>query len=116
MATPTDYDIPGFVYAALVSAGGLMGYLKKGSVASLAAGGGSGVVAAWGAYRVSQNPKDVRVSLAVAVLLTLLMGKKFVASGKFMPAGLGELAVLSELTPVTALSIIMVVRYGMRLQ
>ncbi|BEI93932.1 uncharacterized protein CcaverHIS019_0603910 [Cutaneotrichosporon cavernicola] len=105
MAGSPEYDIPGFVYASLVTAGGLMGFIKRGSVASLVAGGGSGLIAGWGAYRVSHNPKDVRVSLAVAVILTLLMGKRFIASGKFMPAGL-----------VTALSIIMVVRYGMRLQ
>ncbi|CAK9784466.1 TMEM14-domain-containing protein [Cutaneotrichosporon oleaginosum] len=105
MARTPEYDIPGFIYASLISAGGLMGFIKKGSVASLIAGGGSGVLAGWGAYRASYNPKDVRVSLAVAAVLTLLMGKRFLASGKFMPAGL-----------VAALSILMVVRYAMRLQ
>lgn len=45
-----EYDIPGFIYASLVAAGGIMGFVKKGSVASLIAGGGSGVLAGWGAY------------------------------------------------------------------
>lgn len=56
------YDIPGrfkyqspvltsgFIYAALVTAGGVMGYVKKGSVPSLVAGAGSGILAGWGAY------------------------------------------------------------------
>ncbi|BEI86157.1 hypothetical protein CcaverHIS002_0604440 [Cutaneotrichosporon cavernicola] len=89
MAGSPEYDIPGFVYASLVTAGGLMGFIKRGSVASLVAGGGSGLIAGWGAYRVSHNPKG-----PVAVILTLLMGKRFIASGKFMPAGLGEFILL----------------------
>lgn len=40
----------GFIYSALVIAGGVMGFVKKGSVASLIAGGGTGVLAGWGAY------------------------------------------------------------------
>jgi len=49
-------DIPGFVYSAIVLAGGVMGYVKKGSVPSLVAGGGSGLLLAYGAYvRLSKS-------------------------------------------------------------
>ncbi len=58
----------------------------------------------------------LQLTAAVAAVLTLLMGKRFLASGKFMPAGLGQLLSPDELTSVAALSIIMVIRYGMRLQ
>jgi uncharacterized membrane protein (UPF0136 family) len=55
------YDVPGFVVAALVFAGGAMGYIKKGSVASLAAGGGSGLLLGYGAW-VRIDGGDVNVA------------------------------------------------------
>ncbi|TMS09654.1 Transmembrane protein 14C [Larimichthys crocea] len=57
-------DWVGFSYAALVSAGGIMGYLKAGSSTSLVAGLLFGLLAAVGAYLASQNPKNVWLSLA----------------------------------------------------
>ncbi|TKS79554.1 Transmembrane protein 14C [Collichthys lucidus] len=56
-------DWVGFSYAALVSAGGIMGYLKAGSSTSLVAGLLFGLLAAVGAYLASQNPKNVWLSL-----------------------------------------------------
>lgn len=44
------YARVGFLYAGLVISGGAMGYIKKGSVPSLAAGGISGLLAGYGAY------------------------------------------------------------------
>lgn len=41
---------PGFLYSAVVFAGGVMGFVKKGSIASLVAGGGTGALLGWGAY------------------------------------------------------------------
>ena len=46
----TDY--PGFGFAALVAAGGAMGFIKKRSVPSLAAGLTFGLLAAAGAWQV----------------------------------------------------------------
>lgn len=42
--------LKGFLYAAVVLSGGAMGFIKKGSVASLAAGGISGVLLGYGAW------------------------------------------------------------------
>lgn len=42
--------VKGFLYAAVVLSGGAMGFIKKGSVASLAAGGISGVLLGYGAW------------------------------------------------------------------
>ncbi|XP_036377445.1 transmembrane protein 14C [Megalops cyprinoides] len=81
-------DWAGYGYAALVASGGIMGYVKAGSVPSLAAGLLFGGVAGIGAYRVSQNPKDVWVSLAASGTLAGIMGMRFFKSRKFMPAGL----------------------------
>ncbi|XP_029310160.1 transmembrane protein 14C-like [Cottoperca gobio] len=81
-------DWIGFSYAALVSAGGLIGYVKAGSVASLAAGLLFGLLAALGAYLASQNPKNVWLSLGTSGILTVVMGLRFLNSWRFMPAGL----------------------------
>ncbi|XP_035270103.1 transmembrane protein 14C isoform X1 [Anguilla anguilla] len=81
-------DWVGYGYAALIASGGIMGYVKKGSVPSLAAGALFGGVAGLGAYRTSQDPKDIWVSLAASGTLAGIMGMRFFKSRKFMPAGL----------------------------
>lgn len=87
-----DTDWIGFGYSALVSAGGVIGYVKAGSVTSLAAGLLFGLLAAIGAYLASQNPKNVWLSLGTSGTLTVVMGLRFLNSLKFMPAGLMTLA------------------------
>ncbi|CEG82636.1 hypothetical protein RMATCC62417_16682 [Rhizopus microsporus] len=94
-------DIIGYAYGATVFAGGLVGYLKAGSTASLLAGAVFGALAALGAYQVSQDPKNVTLALIVSLLLFIVMGSRFYKGRKFMPAGL-----------VTLLSILMVIRYA----
>ncbi|WVR04550.1 hypothetical protein IAU60_001557 [Kwoniella sp. DSM 27419] len=99
---PTPFASPdylGYAYAALLALGGLMGF-RKGSIMSLVAGGGSGLVAAYGANRVSKNPYDVQTSFYTAGLLFALMLWRFVKSGKVMPAGL-----------VAVISLSMAIRY-----
>ncbi|CAL8321135.1 unnamed protein product [Boreogadus saida] len=81
-------DWVGYGYAALVASGGVMGYVKAGSVPSLAAGLVFGGLAGLGAYQVSKDPTDIWISLATSGALTGVMGKRFYGSRKFMPAGL----------------------------
>ncbi|XP_076004455.1 transmembrane protein 14C-like [Genypterus blacodes] len=81
-------DWIGFTYAVLVSAGGITGYVKAGSVPSLVAGLVFGLLAAAGAYLTSHNPKNVWLSLGTSGTLAVLMGIRFLNSWKFMPAGL----------------------------
>ncbi|XP_039609960.1 transmembrane protein 14C [Polypterus senegalus] len=78
----------GFGYAALVASGGIMGYVKAGSVPSLAAGLFFGSLAGFGAYQMSSDPKNVWVSLAASGTLAGVMGMRFYNSGKIMPAGI----------------------------
>uniref|UniRef100_H3DBK1 Transmembrane protein 14C n=1 Tax=Tetraodon nigroviridis TaxID=99883 RepID=H3DBK1_TETNG len=80
-------DWVGFSYALLVSSGGVLGYVKAGSVTSLAAGLLFGLLAALGAYMASQNPPKMWLSLGTSGTLTVVMGLRFLNSGKFMPAG-----------------------------
>ncbi|CAG8574902.1 5576_t:CDS:2 [Scutellospora calospora] len=57
----TDY--PGYIYAAIISLGGIVGYVKAGSIPSLIFGLTFGGFAAYGANRYSANPKNVGTAL-----------------------------------------------------
>ncbi|XP_052776913.1 transmembrane protein 14C-like [Mya arenaria] len=97
-------DFIGFGYAMTVAAGGVIGYVKSASLPSLAAGLAFGSIAAVGAYQTTQNPADVKVSLANSGTLMCMMGYRFFNSGKFMPAGL-----------IAALSLLMVMKSGYKM-
>jgi uncharacterized membrane protein (UPF0136 family) len=73
----------------LTFAGGLMGFVTKGSKASLIAGSTFGGLLLLSAYLVSSSKKVGNwLGSGVAGMLTYTMGKKFLKSGKFVPAGL----------------------------
>ncbi|KAM6138822.1 transmembrane protein 14A [Phoenicopterus ruber ruber] len=92
-------DWIGFAYAALLVVGGVVAYTRKGSKISLAAGLTFGSVAGYGAYCVTRDPRNVKISLFSAFLLTIIMGMRFKRSKKLMPAGL-----------VACLSLLMILR------
>ncbi|GEM06783.1 hypothetical protein Rt10032_c02g0800 [Rhodotorula toruloides] len=94
----------GFVSSALISLGGVFGFLRRGSVASLVAGGGSGALLAYGVHQQRYNNQNVQVVVGVSALLAIVMGLRFVRGRKFMPAGL-----------VTVLSLALLYRFGQRL-
>uniref|UniRef100_A0A9L0JDJ6 Transmembrane protein 14A n=1 Tax=Equus asinus TaxID=9793 RepID=A0A9L0JDJ6_EQUAS len=70
-----------------------------GGVPSLIAGLFVGFLAAYGAYRVSSDKRDVKLSLFTAFFLATIMGVRFKRSKKIMPAGL-----------VAGLSLLMILR------
>eukprot|EP00898_Chlorokybus_atmophyticus_P007733 jgi/Chlat1/7961/Chrsp69S07391 len=81
-------------YGFIVAIGGLAGFIAKRSMASLAAGGGSGLLLwllgslslkAWQAGR-SSLPYTVAAQV-IACALTYIMGTRWRAGGKFFPAG-----------------------------
>ncbi|XP_034465545.1 transmembrane protein 14A [Hippoglossus hippoglossus] len=81
-------DWIGFCYAAAIAFGGFMGYKRKGSVMSLMAGLVFGGLSAYGAYNVSNDPKDIKVSLIASGTLAIIMGMRYKKSGKLLPAGI----------------------------
>ncbi|XP_050401552.1 transmembrane protein 14C [Patella vulgata] len=97
-------DFLAYGYAATVAAGGIIGYVKAGSVPSLVMGLACGSLLGFGAYQTSNDPKNVAVSLATSGLLMGVMGFRYMNSGKFMPAGL-----------VASLSFLMLARLSLRL-
>ena len=96
-------DIVSYAYSAAVALGGIMGYVKKGSLMSGLMGVGFGSIAAFGAYQTSKDPDNYMVSLGVSTVLAGVMGARAMNSGKLMPAGL-----------VAVLSLAMVARFGYR--
>uniref|UniRef100_A0A8C9PIA2 Transmembrane protein 14A n=1 Tax=Spermophilus dauricus TaxID=99837 RepID=A0A8C9PIA2_SPEDA len=92
-------DLIGFGYAALVTFGSILGYKRRGGVPSLIAGLFVGFLAGYGAYRVSMDKRDVKISLFTAFFLATIMGVRFKRSKKIMPAGL-----------VAGLSLMMILR------
>ncbi|KNZ50304.1 hypothetical protein VP01_44g12 [Puccinia sorghi] len=80
-------DYLGYAYGFLVATGGIMGFVKASSVPSLVAGTVSGGLIALGAHRYQQKGKPDLI-FGMSVMLTLLMGKRFLASRKMMPAGM----------------------------
>ncbi|CAO3663575.1 unnamed protein product [Umbelopsis ramanniana] len=97
-------DNLGYAYAAVVFVGGLIGYIKAGSLASFISGTVFGSLITLGAYQASQSPSRVGLAFVVALALMIAMGIRFSKGRKFMPAGL-----------ITILSLVMAVRYGARL-
>ncbi|XP_051970284.1 transmembrane protein 14C [Xyrauchen texanus] len=81
-------DWAGYGYAALVASGGIIGYVKAGSVPSLGAGLLFGSLAGFGAYQTSQDSKNIWLSLGTSGTLAAIMGMRFYNSRKIMPAGL----------------------------
>mmetsp|Transcript_10800 Transcript_10800/g.14016 ORF Transcript_10800/g.14016 Transcript_10800/m.14016 type:complete len:112 (+) Transcript_10800:62-397(+) len=79
-----------FGVGGLVLAGGLMGYLKKGSKASLIASGGTAALLFASGVIVTKGYDFEGHALAFGTssLLAVGMGMRSFKSGKFMPAGL----------------------------
>ncbi|XP_057314840.1 transmembrane protein 14C-like [Hydractinia symbiolongicarpus] len=80
-------DFPTYIFAGLVLLGGVTGYLKRGSIPSLAAGVIFSLIFAYGATQTSKDPKNIWVVLIASIVLLLAMGSRYHKSGKFMPAG-----------------------------
>lgn len=80
------------VFGLLTIAGGLMGYVKAGSTASLIAGSISGLLLLLAAFLL---PSHVIVGLAIGGVVSLLLAAQFLPAffrtGKMMPAGLMSL-------------------------
>jgi uncharacterized membrane protein (UPF0136 family) len=91
------------VFGVLTIAGGVMGYVKAGSNASLIAGSISGILLLLAAYLLPQN---LTAGLVTALLVSLLLAIRFlpifIRTGKVMPAGM--MALLSVVGVVLALA------------
>ena len=83
-----------WTYGMLMMLGGIMGYLKVGSKASLLSGVGMGLALLASGYGVWHGSRDsLIISVVIAALLVALFAMRLVKTKRFMPAGV--LAILS---------------------
>lgn len=90
------------VFGILTIAGGVVGYVKAGSVASIVAGGITGVLLLVAALLL---PEYRIVALATACIVSLLLAAqfvpKFLRTGRVMPAGM--MSILSVIGIIVAI-------------
>ncbi|CAI9088427.1 OLC1v1022747C2 [Oldenlandia corymbosa var. corymbosa] len=82
-------------YGLILVAGGVFGYLKKGSTASLAGGAGTGLALIFAGYLSLQAYHKRKNSYLAFILetvfaaaLTWVMGQRYLQTSKVMPAGM----------------------------
>lgn len=93
-------------YGVMMAVGGVIGYLKVHSKASLISGVGFGLLLLASGYGVWQGSRDSLVASAViAALLVIIFAIRVIKTRRLMPAGM--LAVLSVLALVIFLSKLM---------
>ena len=90
------------VFGALTIVGGIVGYVKAGSVASIIAGSITGVLLLVAVFLL---PEHRMVGLATALIVSLLLAAqfapKFLRTGRVMPAGM--MAILSAIGIIAAI-------------
>ena len=89
-------------FGVLTIAGGIVGYAKAGSVASIVAGSITGILLLVAAFLLPQHRAN---GLATAFIISLLLAAqfvpKFIRTGRVMPAGM--MAILSVIGLVAAI-------------
>jgi uncharacterized membrane protein (UPF0136 family) len=90
------------VFGVLTIAGGVVGYVKAGSVASIIAGSITGVLLLVAAFLL---PEHRAIALATAFIISLLLAAqfvpKFIQTGRAMPAGM--MSILSVIGIIAAI-------------
>jgi uncharacterized membrane protein (UPF0136 family) len=90
------------VFGALTIVGGIVGYLKAGSVASIIAGSITGILLLVAAFLL---PEHRTIGLATALIVSLLLAAqfvpKFLRTGRVMPAGM--MSILSAIGIIAAI-------------
>ena len=91
------------IFGLLTIAGGIMGYVSKGSMPSIIAGSISGILLLAAAFLL---PNHAAIGLAVAAIVSVLLAGRFVPvfikTGSLMPAGM--MSILSVIGIVLALA------------
>ena len=90
------------IFGLLTIAGGIMGYVKAGSVASIIAGAITGVLLLIAAFLLPEHRvAGLTIALIVSILLAAQFLPKLLRTGKVMPAGV--MSVLSVIGIVAAI-------------
>jgi uncharacterized membrane protein (UPF0136 family) len=90
------------VFGALTIIGGIAGYIKAGSVASIIAGSITGVLLLVAAFLLPEHRTvGLATALVVALLLAAQFAPKFLRTGRVMPAGM--MSILSVIGIIAAI-------------
>jgi len=90
------------IFGLLTIAGGIMGYVKAGSVASIIAGAITGVLLLIAAFLLPEHRvAGLTIALIVSILLAAQFLPKLLRTGKVMPAGV--MSVLSVIGIIAAI-------------
>lgn len=78
------------IYALMLGVGGVQGFVKKGSKASLIAGLISAIVAIFAALLISMSESryGAILGLVLSLVMFIMFGRRYAASKKIIPAGL----------------------------
>ncbi|ESZ97949.1 putative UPF0136 membrane protein [Sclerotinia borealis F-4128] len=92
-------EIPAYILGALTAGGGTMGYVKSGSIPSIAAGLTVGSLYLLGGYRI-QNRQSYGIELALLASIVLAGSSipRAIRTQKPLPAGLSLLALYGLFT------------------
>ncbi|KEF54011.1 uncharacterized protein A1O9_09806, partial [Exophiala aquamarina CBS 119918] len=86
-------ETPAYILGALTSVGGVTGYVRTGSVPSIAAGLTVGALYLLGGFRIAKRQTyGVELALLASVLLAGSSIPRAIKTGKPLPAGLSVLA------------------------
>jgi uncharacterized membrane protein (UPF0136 family) len=90
------------VFGILTIAGGIIGYVKAGSTASIIAGSVTGILLLIGGWLIPEHRAAGLITvLIVSLLLALQFIPKFIRAGKVMPAGM--MSILSAIGLLVAI-------------
>ncbi len=94
-----------YVYGVILIVGGVIGYAKAKSVPSLVAGGVSGLIAIFIGYRYPWHYAP-EAALILSLVLLIIMGRRYLKTGKFMPALL--VVILSIIVAIAQIYVLLV--------
>ena len=90
------------LFGVLTIAGGIVGYVKAGSVASIIAGSITGVLLLVAAFLLTEHRgAGLATALVVSLLLAAQFVPKFLQTGRVMPAGM--MSILSVIGVIAAI-------------
>jgi len=88
-------DTIAFVLGAITAGGGTLGYIRTGSIPSIAAGGSVGALYALSGYRLrNKQPYAIEIGLLASLVLAGSSIPRAIRSGKPLPMGLSLLALI----------------------
>jgi len=93
------YETPAFILGALCAGGGITGYIRTGSIPSIAAGVTVGILYGIGGYRIqTKQSYGLELALLASIVLAGSSIPRAIKTQKPLPMGLSALAIFGLIT------------------